>query len=158
MGFFSKLFGLHDNDEEASFVIKWADNRAKLLNKSNEINPLNLFTIIMIGVSNFSRTAKEIYPASSGLEKHFSLEPYSEDSSLFEIGCYTYFRVDLWLFKNRPELRNHISQTFVREFVNLFAQALNMPDIGDVFNSRLEIYGNLARRGAEVKEFINYLS
>jgi hypothetical protein len=83
---------------------------------------------------------------------------YSGDASLFELGCYLYFRVDVWLFKNKPNLREKISTTFIREYNKLFAEALGLRDLSERFAERIDKYGELIRKGEDIERYHFYLS
>jgi len=85
-------------------------------------------------------------------------EHYSGDSSLFEVGCYVYFRTDLWLYSNRPLYREEVSQSFVSQFTDIFSQALPRTDVAGLFSERVGNYGKLARERKEVKDFHFHLS
>jgi hypothetical protein len=76
-------------------------------------------------------------------------EHYSGDATLFELGCYMYFRLDLWLYQHKPNRRKEISVIFVDRFIELFTQALSIKDIPALFEQRISQYGELARTGAD---------
>ena len=71
------------------------------------------------------------------------------DSSLFEVGCYFYLRIDLWLLENAPEHRQSISASLAEQFTALYGKALGRPDIDVLFNERASRYGALLRSGAD---------
>jgi hypothetical protein len=69
------------------------------------------------------------------------------ETGLFEVGCYFYSAADLWLFTNKPNLRERISSAFYDRFVSLYSQIFDMekPVIGKIFNQRITKYGELYR-------------
>ena len=140
-----------------SYLRGWADSEMEALKSSDEISIENLFTGLMYGLATFARDE----PSESKLEKFIDINKhYSNDSALFEVGCYLYFRVDLWLFKNKPNLREKISAGFIKEFNKLFSKALGIVNsyIHELFNERINKYGEMIRKGEEIKTYHFYLS
>jgi hypothetical protein len=158
MGFLSRLFG-GASAKSDSFVIQWADKRKKELRSSNEITPENMFAGFIYGLSTF---AKSIKRPESGKQMEtsslYSLVDSANDSALFELGCYHYFQVDMWLFTHRPDLRERISLVFIREFMRLFTKALQINNVADLFRQRVDKYSALARSGANPDEYHYHLS
>jgi hypothetical protein len=144
------------NDKHATsdlFIVYWVARKMKQLRFSSEITPENMFAGFIYGLSSFAKS-------SEGMESSvpFTLAGFSNDSALFELGCYYYFRVDMWLFAHRPHLRPRISQVFVREFIRLFTEALQMSNVAELFWQRVDKYAEIARTGANYEEYHRHLS
>ena len=102
-------------------------------------------------------TSKEPSEATEGV-KSFVMTHFARDYALFELACYMYFRIDMWLFCVRSDLREKIIRVFQREFVTLFSKALKMDNTADLFKQRVNKYGELARRDADPQEYHSSLS
>jgi len=146
-------------NKNKSYIREWTELKRKELEQSDDINLENLFAGLMYGVVSFGkddpRRKKDEKLQALGLDitKH-----YSGDASLFELGCYLYFRVDVWLFKNKPNLREKISTTFIREYNKLFAEALGLRDLSERFAERIDKYGELIRKGEDIERYHFYLA
>ena len=81
----------------------------------NELTPETMFIGFMYNLTRFAkqepRPSEELSPF---------LQDFVNDSALFELGCYMYFRLDLWLFLRHQEHRPRVAGTIVREFKHLF--------------------------------------
>lgn len=77
------------------------------------------------------------------------LTNYSGDASLFEVGCYLYFRIDLWHFTNEMqkyrETRETVVGYLINQFLSVFSNALHLENIEQILQSRLDLYGRLIR-------------
>ena len=161
MGVISRLFRAPEQND-GSYVRSWAEKRERELRYSKELSKENLmenlFAAVIWGLSSFGRkdTRRSIPSKYRGLGLDAS-EHYSGDASLFELGCYMYFRLDLWLCKHKPHHREHISRTFASGFTKLLTQALNSRDIPALFDQRLSQYAKLLRAGADLKEYHDHL-
>jgi len=158
MGLFSKLFG-RTKESSKSHVRRWAERRQKELRYPNEFTPENLFAALIYGLGTFAKE-KPSRKTPSDL-KGLGIDPtehFGSDATLFEVGCYLYFLLDLWLFQNKPHLRDEISTTFLREFDLLFTEALGINNVSELFNERIGKYGELARAGADMEKYHFYLS
>jgi len=135
---------------DGSYVRQWAERRDKELWNTDDASPESLFVAIMWGVSRFGT---EKMPAGlRGMPCDIRAH-YSGDATLFEIGCYVFFRIDFWLFANKPELREEISQTLAREFIQLFTKALRIGNVDQLFEERLDGYAGLVRGGVNLEKF-----
>jgi len=146
---FFNLFG--NKKKNDSFIRRWD------INKENEIKHLHtykitpemLFASMIHGLCVFAKDdpkrkkIPEFQKAGLDICKNFG-----HDASLFEVGCYLYFCLELWLFHNRPDLRYSISKYFGKEFSKLFAIALNMDidNVIDLFNERGSMYADIVRK------------
>jgi len=158
MGLFSRLFGGPSQDDR-SYVRMWAEKRRRELSYSNDLSRENLFAVMMYCLSCFGeKDTAEIVPSEMKELGFDTSDHYSGDASLFELGCYMYVRLDLWLYKHKPDHREAVSTTFVKEFIKLFSQALNSRDILSLFDQRVTQYGKLARTGADLEEYHRHLS
>lgn len=154
----SKLFG-SSGKKDKSYVRSWAEKRKYELRHSDDISSDNLFAALMYGLSSFGKTDLKMNK-SSDLKK-FGMdasEHFSGDGSLFELGCYMFFRIDLWLFKNEPTRREALSTSFANNFIALFSQALDSKQILKIFDKRMSDYGKLVRNGADADRYHYHLS
>lgn len=85
----------HNKEINKSYVRNWADSKMEELKYSDEITVENLFAGLIYGLATFAKDDPHRTNNESPIDitKH-----YSGDSSLFELGCYLYVRIDLWLF------------------------------------------------------------
>jgi hypothetical protein len=144
-----------------SKIRQWIEQRQQELRYSNNLSHEGLFVLIMYGLANFGkpRNDDKLGPELQNIGLDAS-EHYGGDASLFELGCYLYVCIDLWLFSNRPHLRNGISGVYVKEFIRLFSTVLGTADVYELFYQRVEKYGELFRTGDEgvMKKFLFYLT
>ncbi|HCO93731.1 MAG TPA: hypothetical protein DIU00_07250 [Phycisphaerales bacterium] len=158
MGMFSKLFGGSSRDKH-SYVRIWSKNKEREIDQSNDL-PMEelLFATSMWILSTFGdENSKDIVPKEM---KGFVLDAsqhYSGDATLFELGCYLYLQLDLWLFMNRPKRREVIVTDFADKFIELFTHALNIKDIAALFDERLCQYSKLSREGANTENYHYHL-
>jgi hypothetical protein len=152
MGIFSRLFD-KSNRQSKSYVKDWAERRRNDLRHSDDVTPEYLFAVIIFCLATFSRGKTHKLAT-------FSSQHYSSDATLFELGCYLYFRVDMWLFLKKPHLREGLSITFQRQFVHLFTKALGIDNVHELFDERVSKYGKIARtcKGNDINECHLYLS
>jgi hypothetical protein len=154
MGLFSRLLGASSRDDR-SYLRTWAEKRMRELGRSGDLSVENLFAATMYSLSSFS---EEDTSGRACGTKGSGFGHYSGDAALFELGCYMYFRLDLWLYKRKPHCRRDVSPTFATEFVKLFSQALTSRDIPSLFDQRVSQYGRLAQAGADLKQYHHHLS
>ncbi len=158
MGLLAKLFG-RSSKNELSYVRAWAAKREQELRYSKGLSPEDLFAAIMLFLLPFGESRQRgTIPSKwrgAGFEES---KHYSGDGALFELGCYMYFRLDLWLYQHKPNRREHISRTFADGFVKLFSDALGDGTIGQLFDQRVSHYAELGRVGAHGEKYHYYLS
>lgn len=148
-----------------SIVRQWAEKRQQELKSSNTLNHEGLFVLMMYALTSFSRpiTDEKLAEKMEQFKPDFGLDTskhYGGDASLFELGCYLYVCIDLWLFSHKPHLRNEISFTYVKEFIRLFSMVFEA-DVYDLFYQRVGKYGELVRNGEfapKKGEMYNFLS
>lgn len=163
----------HNGNSGESYVRIWAKkNMSELRNTIGANNCFELslekyFIIMMYFLSAFAHpNPKEIInpdqlsaynERKQGLGMDASKE-YSNDATLFEVGCYMNFRVDLWLFNKNPNQRESISICLADMFIELFARALGLDTIPKLFDQRMSGYGQLARAKADYDQYSHHLS
>ena len=163
----------HNGNSGESYVRVWANkNMSELRNTIGannyfELSLENVFIIMMYYLSAFAHpNPKEIInpdqlSAYNERKKDLSINvniEYSNDVTLFEVGCYMIFRVDLWLFSKNPNHRESISTSLADMFIELFTQALDLDTIPKLFNQRMSGYGQLARAKADYDQYSHHLS
>ena len=158
MGIFSRLFG-GSRQKDKSYVRAWVEKHKSELCHSNDLSPKNLFVALMYGLSCFGKNDLVGTIPSDFEELGIDVTgQFSSDGALFELGCYMFFHIDLWLFKNEPDRREEISYTFIDEFIELFSQALGSKKIPMLFEERLSGYGELVRTGTDTERYHHHLS
>lgn len=156
IGVFRSLF----KKSHHSYVRAWVSRRMKEFKKSQEMSLENLFAAWLCGVSSFGEPLPVVDNRESdtvGQMLKFVDEHYSGDASLFEVGCYIYFRTDLWLCANWPKYRDEVCSSFRQQFNDLFSRALNLRDMPDLFAERIETYVELARESEDAERHHFYL-
>ena len=130
-----------DISEEAqtSHVRAWAEKKKESI-YSNELNREVLFAGFVYLISRFGKKWQSLGEPDKSAD-----DPYSGDSSIFEIGCYVYTNLDLWLFSNKPEMREQLSEHINQQFIDLFSEALPIDNVQELFIERVEKYGRFFR-------------
>jgi len=120
----------------------------------------SIFDEIVYAISNFGRGLKSHEDIPEDKKNIFDNQPYTGASSIFEVACYTYFSLDVWLFVNKRYLRNKFSTYFYTRFVYLFAKALDKDEnyIQTLMDERVGKYGELTQNNADVKEIYSFLA
>lgn len=100
---------------QKSYIREWANQSQEEAKNSNDISPWALFGAMMYALSKFFAQEKITDDKKDDIRKIHkkTIKKYSGDSSLFEIGCYLFFRTDLWLFKNKPGYRESLSSFMI---------------------------------------------
>jgi hypothetical protein len=151
VSFLKGLFGGAEAGEESQ-VRLWAKGKEREVKYSKNISPPEaLFSAIIYGISSFSGPYSLIKGKSE-------TKQYSGDAALFELTCYAYYTIDLWLFQNKPDRRDEISSQLGRQSIDLFAKVFSDEDVYKLFNHRLSNYGELTRSRADIKKFIFHLN
>ncbi len=155
MGFLSDFFS--DKTDRRSYVLDWLERQDKiLLQSTNMLAPQHLFTGVIGNTTKFGQELENLKEE----EKRTTLidiEDFKGDSTLFELGCYLHFRVDLWLYENALHLRKTIMLTFIDSFEKLFQKALRSKNVPSLFNERITGYGQLIQKGVGTEEFFQHL-
>lgn len=158
MGILSGLFR-KPQPKSRSLVLEWAEQRSRDLQYESEVTSETIFAGLIYGLATFVRPQPKTEAREKREEElydNFEAE-FANDSTLFELGCYMLFRVDLWLFQNRPDLRRQMWAAFLEEYVSLFAPVLRPTSVADLLEERVDKYAGLARSGAEINEFHDHL-
>ena len=118
-----------------------------------------MFAGFIYGLFSFAKSTEQ-FKSGNDMESSapFSLARFANDSAFFELGCYHYFQVDMWLFAHRPDLRQWVSQVFISEFIRLFTQALQISNVAELFRQRVEKYGEIARTEGNAEDYHRHLS
>ena len=159
MGLLSGLFG-RSHSSPTSFVRRWSDRRMRELRREHVVTVDTLFAGFITYLSDFAKPPPKregIDEEEERLRLHVSTH-YGGDWALFEVGCYTCFRLDRWLFAEHPELGGELLPGFLRSFTKLFGEALELPDIRDLLGQRLEAYSELARSEADIQTYHSHLT
>lgn len=89
------------------------------------------------------------------------------DSVLFELTCFLFFRIDFWLYANKADIRERTAVTMRELILDVCSEAFKMPKrkIAEIFIERQAIYSELIREGrtiasffAEIEEMITRVS
>ena len=145
MGWLSWLFGA-SSQKKGFYVRPWAENRYRRIGNPNNLSLDDLFGAMMFGLSVFGKndprrnTSSELRGLGLDVCKH-----YSGDSTLFELGCYMYFQINLWLCKNEPKRREEICSAFAQKFIRLFTEALRSTNLSAIVKQRILGYQELAK-------------
>lgn len=145
---------------QTSYVRAWAKKKEKEARYINELNPELLFGGFVYGISGFGQnwqSLSEPYDVPQN-KKQYADKSYSGDSSAFEIGCYFYTNIDMWLFANKPEMREKLSVYLCQRFIDLFSEALPIGNAYELFNERVEKYGELFRNDEDIETIHSYLT
>lgn len=152
MGFLSKIFGKKPIFPD-SYVRNWTERRLRDLRYDQELNDESLFVSMMYALTSFVMAL----PKSAGdiieeMHRNFPRK-YWGDASLFELGCYLYFRTDLWLFQNRPHDRDRLAASLSSQFLELFSNALPGVDVSYLFDERVGKYASMVRNGEKLDRY-----
>ena len=120
--------------EARLLAVKWAEEQLRRIEDESKVTVHNLFVGFMYALSKF-------------VISHGGGSKDLNETGLFEVGCYFYSAVDLWLFRNKPDLRERISSGLYDRFVSLYSEIFDMekPVIGKISNQRISKYGELYR-------------
>ena len=159
MGILSRIFG-KPKKEQTSYVRAWAEKKEKESRYAKELNPEILFGAFVYGISEFGQCWQSFEEPDDVPQdkKQYADEPYSGDSSIFEIGCYFYTNIDAWLFGNKPERREQLSGYLCQQFIDLFSEVLPIGNVEELFNERVTKYGELLRNNADIETIHLYLN
>jgi len=83
---------------------------------------------------------------------------YSGDASLFELGCYLYFLVDLWHFRSgKKEFRNDVVNYLMDEFIKAFSMVFEPNYSNKILQNRIDLYSKFANKESFVEDSLFYL-
>jgi tetratricopeptide (TPR) repeat protein len=147
LSIFSWLFA--KNTEKNSLVRKWV---AEEINKVDTTNP-DVYALFVGIIQAAVRCGK--YSIEEQEEQLLQVsKQYLGDATLFEIVCYTYYRVEYWLGKNQPELAAKITLPIREWIVEKFHTALYVDEwqVGRLFEEQIIQYKKLASDGKGIDE------
>ena len=83
------------------------------------------------------------------------LAAYSGDATLFEMGCYLYFHIDLWHVQNdKDKYREGVVHRYLfKKFLEIFEDSLRIKNSHLILENRLDLYGDLIRNKSERIQF-----
>lgn len=140
-----------------SKVRAWAEAQSR---KKQEENPLKILSDSLIyALSQFCANWEDDKKEDKNLKriKEKAIKDFSGDSTLFEIGCYLYFRIDLWHVKNEmQEFREKTVGFLINQFLTVFSGSLNLKDNEDILQNRLNLYGKLVRECENPQDEIDF--
>jgi len=143
MGLLSRLRG-KGKEPSGSYVRDWAESQRAALSPETVFGINEIFGVMIYSVTRFEAfLEREANSSSLHLFAKELYAQYSGDASLFEVGCYFFFRTDAWLFSEYPDWREAVSLPLAEKYIALFSDALNMPNVGDLFDQRWDMYGVL---------------
>lgn len=140
----------------ASNVRAWVEMQSQLDQKNQSVI-ITLSNSIIYGLSSFC-SSPDLLEEKGGFlneESKKILLAYSGDASLFEVGCYLYFRIDLWHIQNdKDKYREGVVYKYlIKKFLEIFEDALKMKNSHLILQNRLDLYGNLIRKKPERIKF-----
>lgn len=159
MGIFSKN-GKNKGKTSESYVIPWVEQSGKNFGQNGLKEPTEaIFLLAIKYLSNFSVTDSQEKVTERNEDFGFgNPKLFKNDAALFELGCYLFIRLDVWLLKRKENLRQQISVTFMNKFVDLFSEALQLDTVGELFDERIAKYGEFIRKGENLETYHFYLS
>lgn len=140
-----------------SKVRVWAEDQRKVNQKGEPIKILS--DAIIYGLSKFCSSEK----GSKGKENFTNKTrekvfiKYCGDASLFEVGCYLYFRIDLWHYRNKMQkYHEEVVNYLIDQFLLVFKNSLHLENIEEVLQNRLDLYGRLIRESKNPQNEIHF--
>jgi len=139
MSLFKKIFGGRPKDIKCS-VAEWA------IQAPNDVSghDITFQNLVLSSIMLFDG-------ADPSLKEH-----YLTDITLFEAGIYLYFRGDMWQFTHAPHRRTDTSCALIRSYKMLYGKAFSA-DIQNVFENRVEYYGEMAQNRATHQKYHEFL-
>jgi len=134
--------------QKTPYSIKWVKANSHL-GKTDELKLENLFWYFMLILTK----------ANIFIQDTKKIKEYYNDSSIFEIGIYFMFHIDIHLFKNYQNERVEIIEFFIDQYTKLFYQVFHLTNIPEIFNERINLYAKLYKDEKEDYDFafFNYL-
>lgn len=134
---------------------KWVEKREKELSKNDEFRLEYFWVIVLRVATNFGNISKD----NNESKDLPNMEYLKSDVVVFEIACYLLYKIDFWLFMNKPELQKSISFGIQKYNAELFSSIFDMKlkEIGNIINERLDLFGRLVKEKREKNHIENYL-
>ncbi len=147
MSIFSWLFS--KNTEKNSMVRKWIQQEMKKVDIENPDVYALFLEIIQSAVSWGKSDIKGQDEQSLQVSKQ-----YLGDSTIFEIAAYTYYRVEIWLGKEQPDLAKQIALPIREWIAEKFHTVLYVDErlFNQLFEEQLLRYRSLASAGKDLAE------
>ncbi len=150
--------GVREGMRPRSYIFGWAIRREREARCSDQLKPSeHLFSAIIWGLATYWRDAAKVMSSQFEEPQSRPIEQFSSDAGLFELSCYVYIRLDLWLYQSKPSQREAIAVSLAQQLISLFSRALEM-DVSGLFAERIAGYGKLLKKEEGVKECHIYLS
>ena len=147
MGIFSRLFS--KNTEKNSHVRKWVVQEIEQVDIANP----DVYAIFVGLIHTAIQCGK--YSIEDQNEKFNQIsKQYLGDSTIFEIACYTYHRLENWLAKNHPELKSEITLPISKWIIEKFSLTfyLDQYRVSQLFTEQLERYQAMTGAGKYLEE------
>jgi len=88
----------------------------------------------------------------------FPKECYSGDMTLFELGCYLYFLVDFWHFRNgKKEYRDEVVNYLMDDFIKAFSIILDPKYANVILQNRVDVYSKFTNKNSFMEDSLCYL-
>lgn len=145
MGIFSWIFS--KNTESNSLVRKWVVQEIEKVDTANP-DDYGIFVGLINAAIQYGKNG--INEQDDQLSK--VSRQYLGDATIFEVACYTYYRLEDWIAKNQPELTAELAYSISRWILEKFAVTFYVEEeqIGQLFEERLNQYKALAATGANL--------
>ena len=145
-----------EKSKVTSKVRAWAERQNQLDQEDQSIIK-TLSNSIIYGLCSFCSSPDHLDEKGGFLNEESKkiLSVYSGDASLFELGCYLHFRIDLWHVQNvKEQYREGVAYKYlIRKFIEIFEDALKLENSNEILQNRLTLYGNLIRKKPERIQF-----
>lgn len=141
MGILSRLWS--KNTESSSYVRRWLMQERD----RDEAEQGEVFALFVELIGAVSRFGKE---ETDGRFQETARQ-YLGDTTLFEIACYTYYRLEAWLAVNEPGVGPGVSGPIAGWIIEVFAVAWQSDEdlVGRRFTDRLDGYRTRAKEARE---------
>jgi len=146
LGILSRLW--IKNTARNSYVRRWlVQEREK--DDSSQTDVFALFVELISSASCFGQEALE--DRDSRIQE--VAKQYLGDTTLFEIACYTYYRMTAWFADNQSEFRTKVADPVATWIVEVFSVAWRKDEelVGRFFAERLDRYRTIAGTGNDVE-------
>lgn len=158
------LFARHGTPELRKFTDKHAVTAIRGLEESDPDSLiLALSALLLKGASEFfHRPSVSQKEDLKDMEDPFrrSLESFDNDWCIFEVFCYIFFRLDVWIFTsgNRVFREKFFNGKVSRNCLEVFSAIFKTDDVYAAFNNRCEIYGRALRDHEGIERELSYLA
>ena len=128
-------------EQSASYVLQWVEAKMESLGGSRRVPLEGYFVTVMYALGGLCK--KQRQAPSQEVVKPIDYD----DSTLFELGCFLFTLIDLWIFAHHEQLRPKICSSFIKQFDDLFSHALNInaAAVHVLLQRRSAKYGEIAR-------------